>query len=105
MNEVILSLKEKLNCETAEVSWKELKAHFERGAVIRVAGPVDLIDVAVKMSEDDTQSIEALLRKQQLIRLGQDDIKDFRDEDCFWAVVVAPWVIVQSVSDRIKTSH
>ena len=45
-------LNEKLNTETARISWEELQPHFARGAAVYVAPDLDLIAVARHVAED-----------------------------------------------------
>jgi len=45
---------QKLNGETAQLSWKELEPHFARGVVIRVAPELDLIEVAMSFIRDES---------------------------------------------------
>ena len=47
-------LTHKLTLETARITWSELQRHFARGVVLVVHGQLDLIKVAVKFAEDDT---------------------------------------------------
>lgn len=105
MNETTALLKEKLNAETAKIHWQELNTHFERGVVLKVAEPIDLVDVAVKISQDDTQYIEALLKKQHLLLLNKDNADTIQDNHLFWAVVVAPWVVIQSTTLRTSSAE
>lgn len=93
-----LDLRASLNAETAKLVWPELERHFARGAVIRVDQSLDLIDVAVSVSEDDKEKVEAWMNAGVVGHPSMDDAKDWveRQPD-FWAVVVAPWVLIQEV--------
>ena len=50
-------LRDKINSETARLPWAELERHFAQGSVIFVSPDLDLIDVAVRISHDDKDSI------------------------------------------------
>ncbi len=95
-----LDLRTRLNGETAKLIWPELERHFARGAVIRVDQSLDLIDVAVSVSEDDKEKVEAWMKSGLVDHPSMEDAKDWveRQPD-FWSVVVAPWVLIQEVSE------
>lgn len=94
-----LDLAEKLNLETGRISWSELQRHFARDVVLVVAGELDLIEVATKLSEDDTQQFEAWLKNKQIWRAQDEDARQWHEANTdFWSVVVAPWVLVQAIT-------
>ncbi|ODU01052.1 MAG: hypothetical protein ABS89_08030 [Thiobacillus sp. SCN 63-1177] len=70
-------LRAKLNLETAQLGWPELERHFARGDVIKVEG--------------------------RIARAGIADAEDWHTrQPMFWAVVVAPWVLVQEAVKQIE---
>jgi hypothetical protein len=86
----------RLNGETARISWQELERHYARGVLMTVAADMDLVMTAAHMVRDDKTVIESYLETDQLHPTSEDDARDWhkRDPD-LWAVVVAPWVLVQ----------
>ena len=100
MDEVEPDLRTRLNAETAKLVWPELERHFARGAVIRVHQSLDLIDVAVSVSEDDKEKVEAWMKAGLVDHPSMAEAKGWveRQPD-FWSVVVAPWVLIQEVSE------
>jgi hypothetical protein len=93
-------LRAKLNAETGRLGWKELESHFSRGVVIKVAPGMDLVEVALSIARDDKSAIAALLAAEQIQRACSDDASDWHSRDShFWAVVTAPWVLVQEIAD------
>ena len=56
----------KLNLETAQIEWKELQRFFATGAVFFVDASLDMVDVALKISEDNRAAVEAWLNDGQL---------------------------------------
>ncbi len=89
-------IKTKLNLETGKLSWPELQRHFARGMVIVVSAELDLLEVAVKLTEDDKAQFEAWTTKNQVWRANDEDAIRWQDSNpIFWSVVVAPWVLVQ----------
>ena len=55
-------LHNKINSETARLPWSELVRHFAQGTVIFVSPELDLIDVAVRISHDDKDSIAGWMK-------------------------------------------
>lgn len=91
-------LYEKLNLETARIAWHELQPHFARGALVAVTGKVDLTEVAQRMAQDDAAYIAELMQKQQLFTPdAATATRWYQSNHEMWAVVVAPWVLVQEV--------
>ena len=91
-------MKEKLNAETGKLVWQELEKHYARGVVVKVSSDLDLVEVAVCFAEDNKDPIEKWLTSGELERAMEDDARRWGEEDpLFWAVVVAPWVLVQEI--------
>lgn len=90
------ALRAKLNSETGKLFWRELQPHFARGVVIYVAPDLDLIEVALRLSNDDKTAFETWLCAGEVARANDGHAQDWATRDpAFWAVVVAPWVLVQ----------
>ena len=101
MNEPDEPLNAKLNAETAKLGWQELQRHFARGVVIKVAGELDLVEVAAAMSRDDKAKVEGWLNQGLIQHAGTDDAQTWHAQQSrFWAVVAAPWVLIQDVAAR-----
>ena len=90
--------KAKLNAETGRLTWPELERHFARGVVIKVVPGLDLIDVAVAVTDDDKAKVEAWMNEGKVTHPTMDDAKGWVERNPeFWAVVIAPWVLVQEI--------
>ena len=88
--------KQDLHLETARISWPELELHFARGVLIKVAFELDLVAVATCFANDDKDSVERWTAAAQLGPVDIPTAKHWSTESCeLWAVVVAPWVLVQ----------
>jgi hypothetical protein len=97
-------LRAKLNAETGKLAWKELERHFARGVVIKVAGDLDLVDVALAVARDDKVAVEAWLAQGRIVRACAEDAQTWHAEQSqFWAVVAAPWVLIQEVASRLDS--
>ncbi|PTU75797.1 DUF2288 domain-containing protein [Pseudomonas mangrovi] len=96
MSEQISPLYAKLLSETARISWQELQPFFARGALLKVALGEDLVAIAEALAEDDPVRVATWLEGGQLCKVEAEQAQDFLARDPqLWAVVVAPWVIVQ----------
>ena len=85
-----------INAQTARIGWEELERHFARGSVIWVAPELDLVEVAAMLVLDRADGIESLMTSGELARATDEHARDWSDRDPeLWAVVVAPWVLVQ----------
>lgn len=92
-------LRAELNTETGKLAWAELQPHYARGSVVKVAGELDLVAVAECMVRDDTAAIQSWMDAGQISRAGEDDARRWNDDQTlFWAVVTAPWVLVQEIT-------
>ena len=99
MQEPIDVLKARLNTETAKIGWAEIQRFFAKGQVFIVAPELDLIDTAAMMIHDDKGTVEGWLQQDMLVQATTDDAKRWNEVDPdLWAVVVAPWILVQEVS-------
>jgi len=96
MTEETGTLYAKLLGETAAITWQELQPIFARGALLRVADDCDLIEAALAVAQDDHAKVAQWMENGQLGRLEVEQAQDWlaRDPE-LWAVVVAPWVLVQ----------
>lgn len=88
--------KQDMHQQTARISWKELELHFAKGVVLKVTSELDLVEVATSVANDNRQTIEALMNSGKLARLDTKTARDWSQYDVpLWAVVTAPWVLVQ----------
>ncbi|TRX75807.1 DUF2288 domain-containing protein [Pseudomonas mangiferae] len=86
----------KLLGETAPIRWEELQPFFARGALLWVEAEQDLVAVATAVARDDQAQVGGWLRSGLLARVEEARAEDLLARDpSLWAVVVAPWVLVQ----------
>lgn len=86
----------KLLAETAKARWSELNTLFAGGALIRIAGDLDLVSVAEAVATDDTAQVAAWAASGLLEKMPPHLAQEFEASDAeLWAVVVSPWVLVQ----------
>lgn len=96
MSEDSSTIYAKLLGETASISWKELEPFFARGALLRVDSGFDLIEAAQAVAQNDQEQVAAWLADGRLGKLETEQAQDWVGRNpSLWAVVVAPWVLVQ----------
>ncbi|MBZ2169315.1 MULTISPECIES: DUF2288 domain-containing protein [Marinobacter] len=94
-------LKAKLNLETSRIHWHELQTYFARGQVVRVSSDLDLLDVAAELTADNKAQFEQWMTQGQVGEVAPDVAQAWYDRNAeLWAVVIAPWVLVQDRSDQ-----
>lgn len=94
-------LRDELNKEAGKLEWPELARHYARGVVVCVAPELDLIEVAARFVADDKAFVEAELNSGRIARATDDDATRWNQKNSmFWAVVTAPWVLVQEVVEN-----
>ena len=93
---VQVDIRDLLNAQTGRLGWPELERPFARGQVLVVAADLDLIEVAARLVADDATAIQGWLAAGRLARATLDQARDWQARrPGLWAVVTAPWVLVQ----------
>ena len=91
----------RLNLETSQIKWKELQTYFARGHVVQVSPTLDLLAVAAELNEHNKVQFEQWMSGGQVGDVTPDQARHWFDQDAeLWAVVVAPWVLVQDRNDH-----
>lgn len=87
-----------LNGQTGKLAWPELERHFARGVLIRVAPELDLVEVAAAVVEDNQEAVNQWMGSALLAHADEQHAKDWAlRQPQFWAVVAAPWVLIQEI--------
>lgn len=90
-------LRAKVNLETSRIAWKELQRFVASGAAISVSSELDLVEVALQISEDNKVQVEQWLVSGQVGKVSDEQAKAWYEADAdVWAVVVSPYVLVQA---------
>lgn len=100
MNESIQNdpeaLKQKLNRDTAKIKWSALDQYQQQDAVVEVTSNLDLIAVACEFVRDNRSQVKEWLDQSLLKKVSDEQAQAWKMEDReIWAVVVAPWVLIQ----------
>ncbi len=80
-----------------QVQFSDLRAHLDRDAVFVVEGTLSLVDCAVSVAMDDVELIQEWITSGELRKPSRQERADWpsRQSPPWWAVVVAPYVLVQ----------
>ena len=82
--------------QTAKIPWHDLQVHFARGAVVKVDREFDLVEVAVQLGMDNTALFQTWIDAGQVAAVSPEEAQAWYDANhTLWAVVAAPWVLVQ----------
>lgn len=99
-DDIKIDSRDLLNAQTAKIEWEELQRHFARGVVIKVAPELDLVQTAAHVIDDDKAAVETWMASGQIANASDDDAREWtKTQPTFWAVVVAPWVLVQPIAN------
>ncbi len=89
-------LDEKLNFETALISWNELQLSFAQGKLLIVDTSIDLIETASLIAENSAKEMQKLIKRNKVAFASVDWVKKYcNDKTELWAVVIAPYVVAQ----------
>ncbi len=89
-------LRAKLAMETARIGWDELQRFYAKGYVVGVAHDMDLVEVGVTLVRDDKPQLEQWINDGKVGDVKPEQAQHWFDTNAeLWAVVVAPWVLVQ----------
>ncbi|HTN32985.1 MAG TPA: DUF2288 domain-containing protein [Marinobacter sp.] len=95
-------LKARLNLETSRIHWQDLQTYFARGQVVQVAADLDLLDVATELVADNKSRFEQWMSAGKVGDVSVDCAQAWYDKNTeLWAVVIAPWVLVQDRAHHV----
>ncbi len=87
-----------INAETAKMAWSELQRFFAQGYAIGVSPELDLVEVALQVSADNKQQVEAWMEAGQFEPVSDAQALEWLEANALmWTVVVKPWVLVQPI--------
>ncbi len=95
-------LRIKINMETARLPWAELQRHFAQGTVIYVSEELDLIDVGVRVSHDDKESIARWMAEGKIGKVTDIQAQTWAQSDAqLWTSVISPFILVQPEKKKL----
>ena len=90
-------LKSEYLAQTARIPWRDLQTYFAQGSVVEVGSQLDLVGVAVQLGLDNTQQFKQWIASGEVQAVSDSTAKSWLDDDIsVWAVVAAPWILVQN---------
>ncbi|MDQ7050459.1 MAG: DUF2288 family protein [Enterobacterales bacterium] len=96
----IISTKEQLNLETAEVFWPEIQVFFAQGKLLVVDAQLDLVEVATLIADNQVNQLKNLIENNNVSFVSAEWVKKHcTDTTLLWAVVVAPYVLTQLIEN------
>ena len=92
-------LEQELCRETAKVKWPEIEPFFANGSLITVDKSLDLIKVAIAITNDDSDKMKAWMTDKLVSNASDEMALNWQQSNSLlWVVVVKPWVLVQESS-------
>ena len=87
--------------QTSKIAWRELARFFAGGKVLLVDNSLNLVEVAAAVSSDNAQAVSQWVAVNQLAAVSDEQALDWQQKDeHLWAVVTAPWVLVQLIKKQ-----
>jgi len=92
-------IEQKINLETAQIHWHELQRFFAGGNAIAVDPTLDLTHVAAQIVADNAAQIKAWMDAGLVDAVNDAQAQSWYEQNTLvWAVVIKPWVLVQSIA-------
>ncbi len=93
-------LRTEFHAQTARSHWHELQTYYAHGSVVRVAPELDLVEVAVQLGMDNLDQFQRWTAAGRVAPVSDDEARLWYGANALlWAVVAAPWVLVQARSE------
>ena len=98
MNDYLL---DNIRGQTSRIAWRELARFFAGGKVLFVDNSLNLVEVAAAVSSDNIQAVSQWMDDNRLAAVSDEQALGWEQKDeHLWAVVTAPWVLVQLVKKQ-----
>ena len=82
--------------QTARIHWHDLQTYYAGGSVITVAPGLNLVEVAVQLGLDNTACFQGWIDSGEVAAVSDEQALIWYESNVeLWAVVAAPWVLVQ----------
>ncbi|MDG1945639.1 MAG: DUF2288 domain-containing protein [Halioglobus sp.] len=94
-------MRQEYHGQTARIHWHELQTYFASGSVIMVAPELSLVEVAVQLGMDNTTTFQQWIDSEDVGAVDDEQARTWYEANTeLWAVVAAPWVLVQQREDH-----
>jgi hypothetical protein len=92
--------RDEIHSETSQIAWSELQRFFAAGRAIYISSDLDLVEVALQISNDNSDLVRKWMNEGKLAPVSDDQARYWIGTDAIvWAVVVKPWVLVQDMKE------
>ena len=99
-------LRQQYHSQTARIHWHDLQTYYAKGSVIVVIPELDLVEVAVQLGLDNTACFQCWIETAEVAAISDEQALLWYETNAnLWAVVAAPWVLVQQRDSLIPSSH
>lgn len=89
-------LRQEYHGQTARINWHDLQTYHAGGSVVSVAADLNLVEVAVQLGLDNTACFQNWIDSGLVAAVSdQQALGWYETNQEVWAVVAAPWVLVQ----------
>ena len=93
--------RDEIHSETSQIAWSELQRFFAAGRAIYISSDLDLVEVALQISNDNSDLVRKWMDEDKLAPVSDDQARYWIGTDAIvWAVVVKPWVLVQDMKEN-----
>lgn len=87
---------QRLNQETAKISWQELQHYYASGNMIEIDTELDLVKTGVEIVNDNKALIESMINNHKIKPVDDNQATLWLESNqILWALVVKPWILVQ----------
>lgn len=85
--------------DLAQVSWRELRIHLRRDAIVTVAPDLNLVTVAGAVAGDDTSAVGEWIAGGQLAKPTVAELAEWETflDKPFLMLIVQPYILIQAV--------
>lgn len=86
--------------DLAEVTWRDLRFHLQKDAIILVADSLDLVDVAVDVANDNKDQVSLWISAGKLTKPSQELIDQWeaQQDSPFRMLIAQPYILAQAVT-------
>jgi hypothetical protein len=98
MSEPMPDLRSQLEKSIDSATWEWLIPHHEHDVIIWVDASIDLVDVAMAIAQDQTQSVQHWIAEQVIAKPSEAQTGRWSARDAafqFSALIVQPYVLIQ----------
>ena len=95
-----MNVRNKFEKDLAEVTWRDLRFHLQKDAIIIVAEDLDLVDVAVAVASDDKEQVSMWIAVGKLSKPDQEQIDQWeaQQDKPFRMLIAQPYILSQVVT-------